>query len=563
RKKQNQEIKIEAENEVKITSQPILTASQKKKLRKKKKALEKEAAGVTVSFKETSEATATASRDSSVVVPVLHSCCGSEESKQKIKNGWQLAEGHEDSLVEGDVEVIRKPFLSCYVKNLLENEVFLEGVKKELADIPLLAKNNDLYKFHQTPDLKSVTTPYISALRDFLYNDMRVWLQDITGLPLQDTVDMGSSRYSYTDVLLCHDDVLEGRLIAYILYLVPPWTSEDGGTLDLFSCDDSGQPKEIVRSLVPKNNAFAFFQVCPTSFHQVSEVLSRNKTRLSINGWFHGPPVMQQQGKMPPPLPPDAPGQSEGSGKCSIIPPPFTAPGDFEEEDFYAWINPIYLDPETQREIRRKFSESSEVALENFLTQEVNEKVSMAMWYCKAWKQSGPPNRQSYQYLPWDDMPQEVRECQRFLQCEAFFLVLSQLTGLRLHTMAPQDSDDDSEDEEDIVQPNPRSRVEVQRWSHKCYTLLRDDDCTDRRSALDAYLFNNVNSLWNETMGGHISYIEKDEDEELLTVEPKKNTLSLVYCDAQTMRFTKYINSSSVGLENNSHYYNISCVYYE
>jgi len=36
--------------------------------------------------------------------------------------------------------------------------------------------------------------------------------------------------------LLCHDDELEGRKIAYILYLVPPgWTKEDGGTLDLYS----------------------------------------------------------------------------------------------------------------------------------------------------------------------------------------------------------------------------------------------------------------------------------------------------------------------------------------
>ena len=31
------------------------------------------------------------------------------------------------------------------------------------------------------------------------------------------------------DVLLCHDDELEDRKIAYILYLVPPWTKEDGG----------------------------------------------------------------------------------------------------------------------------------------------------------------------------------------------------------------------------------------------------------------------------------------------------------------------------------------------
>ena len=40
-----------------------------------------------------------------------------------------------------------------------------------------------------------------------------------------------------TDVLLCHDDELEGRRIAFILYLVPAWEQADGGTLDLYDAD--------------------------------------------------------------------------------------------------------------------------------------------------------------------------------------------------------------------------------------------------------------------------------------------------------------------------------------
>ena len=40
------------------------------------------------------------------------------------------------------------------------------------------------------------------------------------------------------DTLLCHDDELEERHIAYIFYLVPDsWGREDGGTLDLFDVD--------------------------------------------------------------------------------------------------------------------------------------------------------------------------------------------------------------------------------------------------------------------------------------------------------------------------------------
>ena len=73
-----------------------------------------------------------------------------------------------------------------------------------------------------------------------------------------------------SDVLLCHDDELEGRRIAYILYLVDEdWTSADGGNLDLYTVDERKQPDRIVTSLVPVWNSIAFFSVTPTSFHQV------------------------------------------------------------------------------------------------------------------------------------------------------------------------------------------------------------------------------------------------------------------------------------------------------
>ena len=35
--------------------------------------------------------------------------------------------------------------------------------------------------------------------------------------------------HTHTDVLLCHDDELEERRIAFIYYLVPSWSGEDGG----------------------------------------------------------------------------------------------------------------------------------------------------------------------------------------------------------------------------------------------------------------------------------------------------------------------------------------------
>lgn len=78
------------------------------------------------------------------------------------------------------------------------------------------------------------------------------------------------------------------RRIAFIIYLVQPdWSLSDGGCLQLFeSVSDAtlglyAQPGRIVKSLVPRFNSMAFFEVTPTSYHQVQEVLRRDD-RVSI-----------------------------------------------------------------------------------------------------------------------------------------------------------------------------------------------------------------------------------------------------------------------------------------
>jgi Rps23 Pro-64 3,4-dihydroxylase Tpa1-like proline 4-hydroxylase len=69
-----------------------------------------------------------------------------------------------------------------------------------------------------------------------LCEEVLPWLRYITGIELTETVDSTCSKYEYGDMLLCHDDELEGRRIAFIYYLVDPtWTHKDGGTLDIFN----------------------------------------------------------------------------------------------------------------------------------------------------------------------------------------------------------------------------------------------------------------------------------------------------------------------------------------
>ena len=66
-------------------------------------------------------------------------------------------------------------------------------------------KNNDLYKFKQsTKDLKHANSSHISALKNFLQSDVRQWLQNVTGIELNQEIDLFCAKYRYTDHLLCH-----------------------------------------------------------------------------------------------------------------------------------------------------------------------------------------------------------------------------------------------------------------------------------------------------------------------------------------------------------------------
>ncbi|CAB3984871.1 prolyl 3-hydroxylase OGFOD1, partial [Paramuricea clavata] len=163
------------------------------------------------------------------------------------------------------------PFKHCIIRNFVKDEEYLKHLKEELLELQFKEKSNDLYKFYQSNDLKTSRKETISKLRKLLYKDCLDWMKTVTNIILdENAIDMSCAKYTNTDVLLCHDDELEGRRIAYIFYLVPPWTKKDGGSLDLFDINEFGEPDMIVKSLVPEWNSLVFFEVTPVSFHQVT-----------------------------------------------------------------------------------------------------------------------------------------------------------------------------------------------------------------------------------------------------------------------------------------------------
>jgi len=455
---------------------------------------------------------------------------------------------------ESGAELDMNPFPHCVLSDLIKGHNFLDGLKDELLDLVYFEKNNDLYKFSQSDDLKTAKTPYISALRKFLYGECLEWLKGVTGIELNDTVDMTCARYDSTDILLCHDDELEGRRIAYILYLVPSWRKQDGGALELFNTYDNGQPDAVVKSIVPAWNNFVFFEVTPVSFHQVAEVLTEDKTRLSISGWFHGESVPRPARYIDPA-------------------PHLLSPGDVEEKLVYDWINPKYLEAKVQVQIREKFKAESQIELKDFLKEDKYEALCEALRGGDLeWRMRGPANIRHYEVCA--DLPPPVQQCLQLLQSEAVFLTLSNVTGLSLHALAPEsDSDEgDSSDEMEASEKlkrnktekvkNPRCRSEVCRWRHGSYTVVYDDRNDTSEFALDAKLFINTQN-YDAACGGYTSYIAKGEDEELLTVYPAENSLALVYRDKETLHFVKHVNSKVLDMRPHSQFHDICVVYYE
>ncbi|XP_063103418.1 prolyl 3-hydroxylase OGFOD1 isoform X2 [Cavia porcellus] len=455
--------------------------------------------------------------------------------KKHVAEAWihKTPFSHEAIVMDMD------PFLHCVIPNFIQSQDFLEGLHKELLNLDFHEKYNDLYKFQQSDDLKKRREPHISALRKLLFEDFRAWLSDISNIDLEPTIDMSCAKYEFTDALLCHDDELEGRRVAFILYLVPPWDRSLGGTLDLFSIDEHFQPKQIVKSLVPSWNTLVFFEVSPVSFHQVSEVLSEEKSRLSISGWFHGPSLTRPPTYLEPLVP-----------RYPHIPK--------DHEILNEWINPSYLDMEYQAQIQEEFEERSEILLKEFLKPDKFEKVCEALEKGDVeWNSRGPPDKRFYEKAEESRLPDILKDCMELFRSEALFLLLSNFTGLKLHFLAPSEEDEikdkteeeaayttgsteegtshsstennqaatnnssqqsneqrDSAPEEKAAKKKssvPTCQGELRHWKIGHYTLIHDNSQTE--FALDLVLYCGCEG-WEPEYGGFTSYIAKGEDEE-------------------------------------------------
>jgi len=176
-----------------------------------------------------------------------------------------------------------KPFPHIGIKN------FLKGYKPLLAAIEsgqFYRKDSDLFSFSQTNNLFYSKNLIIqSAVKLFSSQTFSRLISAVSGIKLKaGALDVFGSLYEKTNYLLCHDDRVEDRKIAFILYL-STLSKKDGGSLALYSNKCCHPYKKII-SYPPIENSLFIFKVSKVSWHEVEEVLS-DKKRYAIGGWLH------------------------------------------------------------------------------------------------------------------------------------------------------------------------------------------------------------------------------------------------------------------------------------
>jgi Rps23 Pro-64 3,4-dihydroxylase Tpa1-like proline 4-hydroxylase len=177
-----------------------------------------------------------------------------------------------------------KPYPNFHFMDFFRKEK-LEELRKEVLKQEFIRHDKDLFSLSNTKEFTYTDNKTIKEFYTLLSGKEFIgFMKKLTGEKYLKGIDMHAHSMVQGDYLLFHDDVVEGRKIAYIAYLAKGFTPKDGGRLQLF---DIKSPREPVASIIPKFGSFAGFEVSEKSVHLVEEVMS-DKNRLTIGGWFYG-----------------------------------------------------------------------------------------------------------------------------------------------------------------------------------------------------------------------------------------------------------------------------------
>ncbi|XP_015790015.1 prolyl 3-hydroxylase OGFOD1 [Tetranychus urticae] len=321
-----------------------------------------------------------------------------------------------------DFDMILDPFKVCTIKNFIQDRDYLEKLRKYLTfKLPYEKRSADMFEYYQGNDDEFSKNRLVQSLEYTFVDKLVPFMSYMFGFPLRkDKLTLSASKYSFTNYLLCHDDVYEDKRIAFVLYLSKKWKKEYGGTLDFFGTNKHNDPTKPITSIIPEYNRLIFFEISPITHHQVSEVIVPEHDRITINGWFHGvfPPAKIIRDPEP---------------QISEI-----RPANVSDDHIYIdnWMHKMYFSKSRQMRIQALFKENGYVYLPGFMRKEKFKEVVKALREADGWMFIGPPNRRRYEVLPEDLLPNIVKDCLRFFICEAMFLTMFNFTGCKLHALA-------------------------------------------------------------------------------------------------------------------------------
>ena len=351
------------------------------------------------------------------------------------------------------MEVQNIPFTHGILKNAVDDDLLCNAYN-EMQEIEYIDNHNDLYHFKQATIDMLKKKPYINTLITKIYSKKFRKHFDSLGFELLDQVDISSHCYSKNHYLLCHDDKIEEddtvRKIAFILYMNKNWNPENGGSLDLFDCDNNGLPSGISKQIVPEWNTLAFFQVSDTSYHQVAMVTG-DVDRYSISGWFY---VKER----------------------------------VDKPDNLNWINPEYLLEKNQEDVLEHFSNNGHILLKNVLNKQKFELVRNALQDIQ-WNHQGPLNMRNLSH--GSNLPVILQELKTFLSLLEFKSFLNKLTGMDCRISFNQ---------------------EIRKFSHGQYKLLRDDQLEVCGLDVELYLTNSPATTEYCTMDCELVTVEPAEN---------------------------------------------------
>ena len=500
-----------------------------------------------------------------------------------------------------------RPYRHCVLSNVVDDAT-LRTVRDEIiGNLTATFKETDIYKVLQTGDLANLDgldkgslqqLPHLKKLRDVLYSkEFRGFVESVTGCgTLVDKTDCSCNIYPQGGHLLCHDDVIGTRKVSYILYLTDPdrpWESEDGGALALYDCvtDPEDKTRKLplpdfhpVKRILPEWNTMAMFAVLPgKSFHDIEEVVARNKPRLSISGWWHGevPPEGAEKATLNQILVASESGGTEAKAEASpaaafdridpflSLPRPVLAQEWLDDADVSSlarFVHPQYLVRGSIESIAEKFVEESHIQLHTFLKEDVASKVAdrirsqdekdgmfatgippYTAGIGGPWTMRGPTHKQRYlecgdggkEDILWVLKEQlfDSEAFKKLLSCMAKVEIKSARTSMRRfrpgldYTLA-------------------HSGVETAcDQIDATFCMVQDSEVwgLGEVGGYDCYMVNDTEAEGPNNASAEVYNEAGDENDETVTLPATWNCLSLVLCTESVMRFTKYVSATAPG----------------